>query len=35
MLAAFVLIERRLGARGMFDLALFRNVTFVGMSLVP
>lgn len=33
-LAAFILIERRLGARAMFDLALFRNVTFVGMSLV-
>jgi hypothetical protein len=34
LLVAFVLIERRLGRRAMFDLALFRNVTFVGMSLV-
>ena len=30
----FVRVERRLGADAMFDLALFRNVTFVGMSLV-
>jgi len=34
LLAAFVVIEARLGERAMFDLALFRNVTFVGMSLV-
>jgi EmrB/QacA subfamily drug resistance transporter len=34
LLAAFVAIEARLGDRAMFDLKLFRNVTFVGMSLV-
>jgi EmrB/QacA subfamily drug resistance transporter len=34
LLAAFVLIEHTLGERAMFELKLFRNVTFVGMSLV-
>lgn len=34
LLAAFVLVEHRLGARAMFDLSLFRNTTFVGMSLL-
>jgi EmrB/QacA subfamily drug resistance transporter len=33
-LAGFVLIERRMGERAMFDLAFFRNRTFVGISLV-
>ena len=33
-LAAFVLIERRMGERAMIDLAFFRNPTFVGISLV-
>jgi EmrB/QacA subfamily drug resistance transporter len=30
----FIAVERRLGRQAMFDLSLFRNVTFVGMSLV-
>ena len=34
LLVVFVAIERRLGSEAMFDLKLFRNVTFVGMSLV-
>lgn len=34
LLAVFGVVEHRLGARAMFELALFRNVTFVGMSLV-
>jgi EmrB/QacA subfamily drug resistance transporter len=34
LLVAFAAIEHRLGDRAMFDLKLFRNVTFVGMSLV-
>lgn len=33
LLAAFVAVEHRLGDRAMLDLGLFRNVTFVGMSL--
>jgi EmrB/QacA subfamily drug resistance transporter len=33
-LAVFVLIERARGESAMFDLALFRNPTFVGISLV-
>jgi len=32
--AAFFVIEHRLGEGAMFDLRLFRNMTFVGMSLV-
>lgn len=31
---AFVVIERRRGEAAMFPLSLFRNVTFVGMSIV-
>ena len=34
MLCAFVAVEWVLGDRAMIELALFRNVTFVGMSLV-
>jgi EmrB/QacA subfamily drug resistance transporter len=34
LLVAFVLLEIRLGEVAMFDMKLFRNVTFVGMSLV-
>jgi EmrB/QacA subfamily drug resistance transporter len=34
LLVVFVAIEHRLGDRAMFDLKLFRNVTFVGMSVV-
>jgi EmrB/QacA subfamily drug resistance transporter len=33
-LVVFVAIERRLGERAMFDLAFFRNPTFVGISAV-
>lgn len=33
-LALFVVIERHMGERAMFDLAFFRNPTFVGISLV-
>jgi EmrB/QacA subfamily drug resistance transporter len=33
-LAVFVAIEARLGERAMIDLGLFRNVTFLGISLV-
>ena len=33
-LAVFAVIERRGGERAMFDLAFFRNRTFVGISLV-
>ncbi|MFI9270674.1 MFS transporter [Kitasatospora sp. NPDC052896] len=33
LLAAFVLVERRLGERAMLDLGLFRNVTFNGISV--
>jgi EmrB/QacA subfamily drug resistance transporter len=33
-LAVFVAVERRLGERAMFDLAFFRNPTFVGISAV-
>ncbi|HMA46911.1 MAG TPA: MFS transporter, partial [Frankiaceae bacterium] len=34
LLTLFVIFERRLGDRAMFDLTLFRNVTFVGAALV-
>ncbi|ABK53853.1 major facilitator superfamily MFS_1 [Acidothermus cellulolyticus 11B] len=34
MLVAFVVTERRLGERAMFPLSFFRNVIFVGISLV-
>lgn len=33
-LLAFLVIERALGARAMFDLGMFRNVTFVGLAVV-
>jgi MFS family permease len=34
LLGAFTAIQRRLGPDAMFDLGLFRNPTFVGISLV-
>jgi EmrB/QacA subfamily drug resistance transporter len=34
LLLAFLAVEARLGERAMFDLAFFRNPTFVGISLV-
>jgi EmrB/QacA subfamily drug resistance transporter len=33
-MAAFVVLARRRGERAMFDLGMFRNPTFVGLSLV-